>query len=67
MSTLRKIAAASEVEVTPKEKIDVEQATFVLEGSRDGLLTAEFKERADKIDVDIRALNDIVAAFNSAY
>ena len=66
VSTLRKIGAASEVELTAKEKIDVEQSTFVLEGSRDGLLTAEFRDRANKIGGIIRWLNEIVAAYNAA-
>jgi hypothetical protein len=66
VATLRKIAAASTVDVTAKEKIDVEQSTFVLEGSRDGLLTADFKDRAAKIGDVIRALNDIVSSYNAA-
>ena len=66
VSTLRKIAASAEVELTAKEKIDLEQATFVLEGNRDGLLTAEFRDRADKINGIIAGLNDIVAAYNAA-
>jgi hypothetical protein len=65
VATLRKIAASPEVELTAKEKIDVEQVTFVLEGQRDGLLTADFKDRADKIQTLIRALNDIVERYNA--
>jgi hypothetical protein len=65
VQTLRAIATAPEVALTEKEKADVEQATFVLEGSRDGLLGADFKDRADKINAIIRTLNSIVAAFNA--
>ena len=65
VATLRKIAQSSELNLTAKEKIDVEQATFVLEGTRDGLLTADFKDRADKIQTLIRSLNDIVERFNA--
>jgi hypothetical protein len=65
VATLRKIAASPEMNLTAKEKIDVEQATFVLEGQRDGLLTADFKDRADKIQTLIRSLNDIVERYNA--
>jgi hypothetical protein len=65
VATLRKIAASSDMELTAKEKIDVEQATFVLEGQRDGLLTADFKDRAEKIQTLIRSLNDIVDRYNA--
>jgi hypothetical protein len=66
VATLNLIAASAEVTLTADQKTDVEQATFVLEGSRDGLLTAEFKDRAAKIDRVISLLNDIVAAGNAA-
>lgn len=66
VATLRTIAASPEVEVTARQKIDVEQATFVLEGQRDGLLGADFKERADKIQALIRALNSLVEEYNAA-
>jgi hypothetical protein len=65
VATLRKIAASSDMNLTAKEKVDVEQATFVLEGQRDGLLTADFKDRADKIQTLIRSLNDIVERYNA--
>jgi hypothetical protein len=65
VAALRSIAAEPEVTLTAKQKIDLEQATFVLEGIRDGLLTAEFKDRATKINSVIRAVNDIVAAYNA--
>jgi hypothetical protein len=66
VATLRKIAAAASIDLTAKEKVDVEQSTFVLEGIRDGLLTAEFKDRADKINNVIRALNALVENYNAA-
>ena len=64
-ATLRKIAAGS-VELSEKEKIDIEQASFVLEGIRDGLLTAEFRDRAKVVNEAIRALNNIGAAYNAS-
>jgi len=64
--TLRKIAASPELNLTAKDKVDVEQATFVLEGQRDGLLTADFKDRAEKIQSLIRTLNDIVERYNAS-
>jgi hypothetical protein len=66
VATLRKIAASPQVTMTAAEKIDVEQASFLLEGNRDGLLTADFTERADKINAIIRTLNSIVAQYNAA-
>jgi hypothetical protein len=66
VSTLRRIASAPEATVAAKDKVEIEQATFVLEGLRDGLLTAEFKDRAEKINRVIRALNEIAAGYNAA-
>jgi hypothetical protein len=37
----------------------------MLEGQRDALLNADFKERADKVQLLIRALNDIVDRYNA--
>ena len=65
IATLRRIAASPDLKLTAKDKIDVEQATFVLEGQRDGLLGADFKDRAAKIQMLIRALNDIVDRYNA--
>lgn len=65
-ATLRKIAAGSSVDLSAKEKVDVEQATFVLEGIRDGLLTADFRDRANAVNAVVRWLNDIVAAHNAS-
>ena len=66
VDTLRRIASSSDLVLTAQEKVDVEQATFVLEGQRDGLLTAEFKDRADKIQSLIRTLNGIVERYNAS-
>jgi hypothetical protein len=66
VATLRKIATAPQVTLGAAEKIEVEQATFLLEGSRDGLLTADFHDRADKINGLIRTLNGIVAQYNAS-
>jgi hypothetical protein len=63
---LRKIAAGAPVEFSEKDRVGVEQASFVLEGIRDGLLTAEFRDRAKVLDADIRALNDIVSLYNAS-
>jgi hypothetical protein len=64
--TLRRIADNASLEVGVPERLQVENASFVLEGIRDGLLTAEFRDRAQAINADIRSLNDIVEACNSA-
>lgn len=66
VATLRRVATAPQVSLTAAEKIEVEQASFLLEGSRDGLLSAEFKDRADKINALIRTLNGIVAQYNAS-
>ena len=65
VATLRSIAASPELNLTASDKIEVEQATFLLEGHRDGLLTADFKDRADKIQLLIRTLNGIVERYNA--
>jgi hypothetical protein len=66
VETLRRIAANTAVSLTDKDKVDVEQSTFVLEGLRDGLMTAEFRDRAEKVNDTIRALNRLVEAYNAA-
>ena len=65
VGTLRRIAASSDLNLTARDKIDVEQATFVLEGHRDGLLTADFKDRAAKIQSLISTLNGIIDRYNA--
>jgi hypothetical protein len=65
-ATLRRIAASSSaLDLTAHDKIEVEQATFMLEGLRDALLSTDFKNRADKIQLLIRALNEIVERYNA--
>jgi len=65
--TLDGIAASGECcAVNSDGKVDVEQATFVLEGVRDGLDNADLDEGADFIQRDIERLNDLVFRYNSA-
>jgi hypothetical protein len=52
--------------VSSDGKVDVEQASFVLEGIRDGLDNADLDEGADFVQRDIERLNDIVFRYNSA-
>jgi hypothetical protein len=66
VATLRKIASAPSVELSEQERTDIEQASFVLEGIRDGLLTAEFRDRANLVNQDIHTLNSLVAAYNAS-
>ena len=63
--TLRRLAAGPAADFDEEEKKQVENVTFVLEGLRDGLLTTEFRERANAIDQDIRTLNDVIATYNA--
>ncbi len=67
VATLRKIASASaRAELSDGEKVHLEQASFLLEGIRDGLLTADFRDRAAVIQINIRKLNQLIAAYNAA-
>lgn len=66
-STLDAIVASGECcAVNSDGKVDVEQASFVLEGVRDGLDNADLDEGADFVQRDIERLNDIVFRYNSA-
>jgi hypothetical protein len=65
-STLETIAAASEdCALTDEQKIDVEQASFLLEGVRNGLDNAELDTAAEVVQKDIERLNDLVFRYNS--
>ena len=66
-ATLDKIVASGECcAVNSDGKVDVEQASFVLEGVRDGLDNADLDEGADFVQRDIERLNDIVFRYNSS-
>jgi hypothetical protein len=66
-ATLDAIVASGECcAVSADGKVDVEQASFVLEGLRDGLDNADLDEGADFIQRDIERLNDLVFRYNSA-
>lgn len=64
--TLKAIADAPQTTLGDGERLHIENASFVLEGLRDGLLTNEFRERAAVINSDIRTLSDIVGDYNAA-
>ncbi len=65
--TLDSIVASGECcAVNSDGKVDVEQASFVLEGLRDGLDNADLDEGADFVQRDIERLNDIVFRYNTA-
>lgn len=64
--TLAAIVASGECcSVSADGKVDVEQASFLLEGVRDGLDNADLDEAADFIQRDIERLNDVVFRYNS--
>jgi len=66
-ATLEAIVMSGECcAVSSDGKVDVEQATFVLEGIRDGLDNADLDEGADFVQRDIERLNDLVFRYNSA-
>ena len=60
------VASHDRVDLSPEQKIDVEQAAFLLEGVRNGLDNADLDEAADAIERDIERLNDIVLRYNTA-
>jgi hypothetical protein len=65
-ATLDLLAAARDrVSLSPEQKIDVEQAAFLLEGIRNGLDNADLGEGADTVERDIERLNDIVLRYNT--
>ena len=65
-ATLDLLAASGErIALTPEQKIDVEQAAFLLEGIRNGLDNADLDEAGDAIERDIERLNDIVLRYNT--
>ena len=66
IATLQKIATApGEVDLTPEEKVHLEQASFLLEGQRDALLNADFRERAHVIESDVEALGEVAVQYNT--
>ena len=60
------VASHERVALSPEQKIDVEQAAFLLEGIRNGLDNADLEEAGDAIERDIERLNDIVLRYNTA-
>lgn len=65
-ATLDLLAGApGPLSLSPEQKIDVEQAAFLLEGIRNGLDNADLEEGADTIERDIERLNDIVLRYNT--
>src|ERR687891_104466 len=66
VATLDLLAGGGErFTLTPGQKIDVEQAAFLLEGIRNGLDNADLNEAGDAIERDIERLNDIVLRYNT--
>ena len=58
-------ASGTRISLTPEQKIDVEQAAFLLEGIRNGLDNADLDEAGDAIERDIERLNDVVLRYNT--
>jgi len=64
--TLDRIVESGECcAVNADGKVDVEQASFILEGIRDGLDNADLDEGAAFVGRDIERLNDLVFRYNS--
>ena len=65
-ATLELLAASrGPVNLSPEQKIDVEQAAFLLEGIRNGLDNADLDEGGDAVERDIERMNDIVLRYNT--
>jgi hypothetical protein len=60
------VATRAGVNLSPEQKIDVEQAAFLLEGIRNGLDNADLDEAGGAIERDIERLNDIVLRYNTS-
>jgi hypothetical protein len=64
--TLEEIAGGSTPLVLgEQQKIHIEQASFLLEGVRNGLDNAELDTGCDAVQRDIERLNDLVLRYNS--
>jgi hypothetical protein len=59
------VASGQRISLTPEQKIDIEQAAFLLEGIRNGLDNADLDEAGDAIERDIERLNDLVLRYNT--
>ena len=65
-STLAAISQApGPVQLQAQQKIDVEQASFLLEGIRNGLENADLDTAVGIVQRDIERLNDLVFRYNS--
>ena len=65
-ATLETIATSSGgITISDEQKVDIEQASFLLEGIRNGLDNAELDTGAEMVQRDIERLNDLVFRFNS--
>jgi hypothetical protein len=66
-STLDAVAGAEEaLVITDDQKADIEQASFLLEGVRNGLDNAERDTGAEMVQRDIERLTDLVLRYNSS-
>lgn len=65
-STLESVSqSADPVQLQANEKIHIEQASFLLEGIRNGLDNADLDTAASLVQRDIERLNDLVFRYNS--
>ena len=65
-ATLEVIATSTGgITISDEQKVDIEQASFLLEGIRNGLDNAELDTGAEMVQRDIERLNDLVFRFNS--
>ena len=65
LAALEKLAAGPSVELSPEEKVRIERATFLLQGTRSGLESADFHTRAKIVQGTIDDLGDVVGDYNA--
>jgi hypothetical protein len=65
VDALSKLAASESADLSLEEKALVERATFLLQGTRVGLESADFHDRAKKVQETIDDLADVVGDYNA--
>ena len=65
LDALAKLAASESVDLSPQEKVRIERATFLLQGMRVGLESADFHARAKVVQQTIDDLADVVGDYNA--
>jgi hypothetical protein len=65
IDALTRVASSDSPDLAPEEKVRIERATFVLQGLRVGLESADFHNRAKIVQNTIDDLADVVGDYNA--